>query len=167
MGRVTTLFLLLVLLSGCGVQSTPTPVAPAGAGTGSSEPTPRAQSTSPVALLSRKAIPPEGSAPAADMLPVISDAAQQTAAGVPEGWTTLLDDAEFEDSNPNMWGTGEAEGGVAELARGELRIHAEKGWQISSYPLVAQDLKDAYISATFKTEGKGRAGVMARFAATD
>jgi uncharacterized delta-60 repeat protein len=97
---------------------------------------------------------------------MVSNAAPQAAAGVPEGWTTILDD-DFRDPDPDIWGTGEIEGGSVALARGELRIRADKGWQLLSYPTVAEKLSDGYISATFKASGKGRAGVMARFTATE
>lgn len=161
------LVLFALLLSGCGVQSTPTPVAPTGPQTASPVTTPGVQSSTPVRLLSRKAIQlDEPNTGDTTLLPMISDSAPLAASGVPEGWTTLLDD-DFQDPDPDVWGTGEIEGGSVELAEGELRIRAEKGWQISSYPTVAEELKDGYISATFRASGKGRAGVLARFTATE
>ncbi|HET9492615.1 MAG TPA: hypothetical protein VFR15_00120, partial [Chloroflexia bacterium] len=161
------LVLLALLLSGCAAQPTPTPVAPAGAGAGSPELTPAAQSSSPVGLLSRKAILPEEPGTGdASVLPMISNAAPQAAAGVPEGWTTVIDD-DFRDPDPDIWGVGEIEGGSVALAQGELTIRADKGWQLLSYPTVAEQIKDGYIAATFKASGKGRAGVLARYTATE
>lgn len=164
--RLQLLLLLGLLLSGCGVQPTPAPAVPAGAGSGSPGPVPSTQISNPQKLFGQRAIEVDEADPGASLLPVISEAPLQVAAGVPEGWTTLLDD-DFQDPDPEMWGIGEIEGGSVNLIEGELRVFAGKGWQILSYPNAAQELKDGYISSTFKVDGKGRAGVMARFAATD